>query len=380
MKASLPAVSAESSLPDTRPPARWLLGLGVWAVIVLAFASQTYGTYAVKREPIAFSQALLWAVNSWTGWLVLAPVVFWIARRIPIERPQLGGTLGLHALAGAGIAIVAGLLCYSMEVATGQAMSETLSTRQLALMYVSKNWAFYTLIYAALVALYHGVDYYGRYRERMVREAQLTAQLSGARLDVLKMQLQPHFLFNTLHAISALVRKDPEAADRIITRLGDILRMTLQTNGRQEVPLQQELELLEKYFEIQRTRFGSRLKVHLQQDATATDALVPSLLLQPLIENSVRHAVEAREEPGSVWIETRRTGDRLRLEVRDDGPGFPDDVKTPAPGRGLGLRNTRARLSALYGDSASFDLGDGAEGGARVTIDIPYRAGPRAGS
>jgi signal transduction histidine kinase len=370
-----PDIALPAALPVATPrvPARWLLGLGVWGVVVLAFASQTYGTYTVKREPIAFSQALLWAVNSWTGWLVLAPLVFLIARRIPIERPNLGRALGAHALAGTGIAIVAGLLCFSMERTTGQLTSATLTNTQLGLMYVSKNWAFYTMVYAALVALHHGVDYYGRYRERTVREAQLTAQLAGARLEVLKMQLQPHFLFNTLHAISALVRKDPEAADRIITRLGDILRMTLQTNGRQEVPLQQELDLLEKYFEIQRTRFGARLTVHLQQDATAVDALVPSLLLQPVIENSIRYAVETREEPGAVWVETRRMGERIRLEVRDDGPGFPDDVKTPAPGRGLGLRNTRARLTALYGDAGFFDIGDAREGGARVTIEIPYR-------
>lgn len=380
MKASDVAVPAGSSIVTTRFPARWVLGLGVWAVIVLAFASQTYGTYTVKREPIAFSQALLWAVNSWTSWLLLAPLVFLIARRIPIERPHLGRSLGTHALAGAGIAVVAGLLCFSMERATGQLASATLPMNQLGLMYVSKNWAFYTMVYAGLVALHHGVDYYGRYRERIVRESQLTAQLAGARLEVLKMQLQPHFLFNTLHAISALVRRDPEAADRIITRLGDILRMTLQSNGRQEVPLQQELELLEKYFEIQRTRFGARLTVHLQADSTSTDALVPSLLLQPVIENSIRHAVEAQEEPGSVWVETRRMGERIRLEVRDDGPGFPDDVKTPAPGRGLGLRNTRARLAALYGDTGFFDLGDAAEGGARVTIEIPYRSAAHAGN
>jgi two-component system LytT family sensor kinase len=379
MKAPV-AGPADTPPVTARRPARWVLGLGVWAVIVLAFASQTYGTYTVKREPIAFAQALLWAVNSWTGWLLLAPLVFLLARRIPIERPTLGRALGTHALAGAGIAVVAGLLCYSMERATGQLSSATLTTNQLALMYVSKNWAFYTMVYAGLVALYHGVDYYGRYRERIVRESQLTAQLAGARLEVLKMQLQPHFLFNTLHAISALVRKDPEAADRIITRLGDILRMTLQSNGRQEVPLQQELDLLEKYFEIQRARFGARLTVHLQADATSFDALVPSLLLQPVIENSIRHAVEAQEEPGSVWIETRRTGERIRLEVRDDGPGFPDDVKTPAPGRGLGLRNTRARLAALYGDAGVFDLGDAAEGGARVTIEIPYRTTAHAGN
>src|SRR5688572_5683052 len=315
-----------SPTPNTAARARLVVaGLLVWGLVVLGLGSQTWATYAVKGEPLAFGLPLLWAVNGWVGWLVLAPAVFWLARRFPVERPFVARHLGLHVLFGVVAAMLVGLCFFGMELVTAQLSDSTLSSGALAVMYLTKNLVIGVLVYGGLVSLSHGIEYYRRFKERELRATQLTAQLSKAELEVLKMQLQPHFLFNTLHAISALIRPDPEAADRIITRLGDLLRMSLQSNGTQEVPLRQELEFVEKYADIQRTRFRDRLTIRIEADPEALDAMVPSLILQPLVENSIRHGVERREASATIEVRVRRQGNRLILMVVDDGPGFPED-------------------------------------------------------
>ncbi|HEU5220127.1 MAG TPA: histidine kinase [Gemmatimonadales bacterium] len=372
-------MGASSELVALRPTpvfTRRQLGfavVGVWALVVLGVASQNYATYAVKREALPFWVSLLWGFNDWIGWLFLAPLVFWLARRFPVERPQAGRHLAVHVLFGAATAMLHGFIYFLMEWWTGELDDASLSLGQLSVLYTAKNLVFGVLVYGSLVSLSHGIEYYRRYKERELRATQLLAQLSRAELEVLKMQLQPHFLFNTLHAISALLRPDPDAADRIITRLGDLLRMSLQSNGAQEVPLAQELEFVEKYADIQRTRFRDRLSIRVTAEPGVEDALVPSLILQPLVENSIRHGVERREESARIAVRAARRGDRLQLTVTDDGPGFPDEILTPVPGRGLGLANTRARVTALYGEDGRIEIGAARGGGATVTIDLPFR-------
>lgn len=369
---------ASPALSVSRGPRLVLAGFLVWALVVVGVGSQTYATYAVKRESLPFSTAVFWAFNDWLGWLLLAPLIFYLARRFPVERPHIGRHLTFHVIFGLAAALLHGLSYFVMEHVTGELEYGTLSVTQMALLYAAKNFVIGVLVYGGLVSLSHGFEYYRRYKERELKATQLTAQLSKAELEVLKMQLQPHFLFNTLHAISALVRSDPEAADRIITRLGDLLRMSLTSNGAQEVALRQELEFVEKYADIQRTRFRDRLSIRLEADPDALDAMVPSLILQPLVENSIRHGVERREEAAVIEVRARRQGDRLILTVVDDGPGFPDDVLTPVPGRGLGLSNTRARLWALYGEAGKLAVGTAPKGGAVVTLDLPFRRATHA--
>ena len=192
---------------------------------------------------------------------------------------------------------------------------------QAILLFMTKRAAFNTLVYSAMVTLVHMQELYRRYTERERETLQLETKLARAQLEALKIQLQPHFLFNTLNTISALLHRDPEAADRVVTRLGDLLRLSLQHSGRQEVMLRQELEFLERYLEIQQTRFRDRLTVHFDADPEALDALVPTLVLQPLVENAVRHAIEPRSAPGRLDVRARRANGRLTLEVADDGPG-----------------------------------------------------------
>jgi LytS/YehU family sensor histidine kinase len=223
------------------------------------------------------------------------------------------------------------------------------------------------LTYWLLVGLRHAADYYNKYKDRELKATQLEARLAQAQLQVLKMQLQPHFLFNTLHAISALVHKDVEAADRMITRLSEFLRLTLESVGMQEIELKGELESLDKYLEIEQVRFGDRLTVVRSIDPETLDLLVPNLILQPLVENAVRHSVAPRAAGGRIEIRARRKGDSLLLEVEDDGPGLPSAPVV----EGVGLANTRARLEQLYGSAQSMELAP--DRGFRVKLSLPAR-------
>jgi two-component system, LytTR family, sensor kinase len=186
------------------------------------------------------------------------------------------------------------------------------------------------------------------------------------------MQLHPHFLFNTLNAISALMHQDVEVADRMIARLGELLRATLESADLQEVPLSQELEFIQPYLEIEQARLGPRLRVEVHVDDDARDGLVPNMLLQPLVENAIRHGIAPRTEPGSIAITAQRDNGSLRLQVRDDGPGMPSSG--PSRSRnGLGLANTRARLQQLYGTASNLEVSNGRPAGLEVTVTIPFR-------
>jgi LytS/YehU family sensor histidine kinase len=213
----------------------------------------------------------------------------------------------------------------------------------------------------------HTIHFQSRLRAQQLRTSRLEAQLAQAQLSALKMQLHPHFLFNTLHSISALLHSDAEAADRMVARLGDFLRLTLENSDSHEVTLEQELEFLRCYLDIEMTRFQDRLRVDFAIGPGTLDALTPNLILQPLVENAIRHGIAHRIEPGCIEICSERSGDKLRLQVRDDGPGFASNTA------GIGLTNTRARLERLYGSGYVLQLSNGAQNGATVTLEIPFR-------
>ena len=205
-------------------------------------------------------------------------------------------------------------------------------------------------------------------RER--KAARLETRLATAQLEVLKMQLQPHFLFNTLHAISALMYRDVESADRMVNRLSDFLRLTLDSSGVQEVTVKREMEYLDRYLEIEQVRFGDRLQVRREIDPDTLDLLVPNLALQPLSENAVRHGIAPRAAGGHIEITARRRGGSLEIEVRDDGPGAGSIRE------GVGIANTRARLTQLYGPHARLDLGNASSGGFRTSLILPAHTEP----
>jgi LytS/YehU family sensor histidine kinase len=225
-------------------------------------------------------------------------------------------------------------------------------------------------IYWIVVSLVHTLSFYRRSEERERKALELEARLADAKLQALRMQLHPHFLFNTLNAIATLVHKDARAADEMITNLGELLRATLDTSE-QEIPLRQELDFLNRYLEIQTVRFGERLRVAKEIDAAALDALVPTLILQPLVENAIRHGIEPNPAAGMVTIRARlNEGGALHLTVRDSGGGPKPPTK---PQEGIGLANTRGRLQELYGHRARLMLNTEADGGFAVEVEVPFR-------
>jgi LytS/YehU family sensor histidine kinase len=235
---------------------------------------------------------------------------------------------------------------------------------------LAKTWHQNVLIYWVILSVAHAIGLYRKFQERVTRTAELEKRLIEARLQALQMQLNPHFLFNTLHAISALMHQDVDAADRMITRLSQLLRHALESTDQQEVPLREELDFLKRYLEIEETRFGDRLTIELNIAPDTADLLVPNLVLQPLVENAIQHGIEPHARPGRVSISARRDGDTLELEVRDTGNG----TTSPDWREGVGLTNTRNRLRQLHGDRQSFELGNAPAGGFAARIRLPGRS------
>ncbi|MGH7620657.1 MAG: sensor histidine kinase [Gemmatimonadaceae bacterium] len=291
----------------------------------------------------------------------LVPVAFWTSRRFPIVAPRRARHVAIHAVVGllGAIAWIAGLVAVA-DLVTGVAQADFYIPGYL-------NWLTANLFaYAALVGALHAMLLERRLRRRHLQALRLHAQLSTARLEALKAQLHPHFLFNTLHTISELIHSDPDAADTMVVRLADLLRLSIDTSVQHEILLQRELTVLESYVELHRMRFRERLEVIVDVDRHLLDALVPPLLLQPLVENSLRHGLAPRRAAGTVRIAAAARGSRLTLTVSDDGVGIARDFV-----EGVGLRNTRTRLRELYDDDFAFVIFAMPSGGTEARIDLP---------
>jgi len=356
--------------------ARCLVVFAIWTAVGLIDASQAYIYHVSRGDPLPVSAALLIGVADWYVWALLTPFIVWMAGRFPLEQPTAARLL-LHAVAS----IVTSLIVIAVGVVVLRWIVPIYFHRpprpplDVFQMLLNLKIVLYTLTHWLILGVTHGIMYYGKYRDRELRTAQLETQLAQAQLQMLKMQLHPHFLFNTLHAISALVHKDVHLAERMIACLGELLRSTLDHAGTQEVTLREELDSIEPYVEIEKARLGPRLNVTIAVEGSALDAVVPSMILQPLVENAIRHGIAPRPGPGTIEVSARCEAGTLRLWVRDSGVGLPPRP----PVDGVGLANTRARLRHLYGDRQSFDLANHPEGGAVVSILIPFRemaAGP----
>ncbi len=334
--------------------------------------------WTLEADPSAsFSYVMLMNQVYWGTWALLTPAIFRFADRVPLTAAAWQRRLPVHVLAGSAF-----VFAHAALVGTGRAWLQTAYGMDT----VWWDWIRHQFLrtfdweltyYAAAVGVRHALVLHGAARDREVRAAELETRLVEAQLQALQRQLHPHFLFNTLHAISALVRRDPCAAEAMIERLGDLLRLTLNRLGAQEVTLAEELEYLDLYLEIEKVHFGDRLRVRRAIDPGARDALVPYLVLQPLVENAIAHGLAPRLAPGVVEIEARGADGRLWLRVADTGVG----LRPAAPSRvrhGVGLSNTRARLEHLYGADHRFTLGPRDGGGVVVEIEIPLRTAAQA--
>jgi two-component system, LytTR family, sensor kinase len=336
-----------------------------WTVVASFFSMQAYLAYKSSNGVVHVGALLRFAFSEWYVWALLAPVVIWIARKLPISGDHWKRNLGAHV--GASFAITVAhwkLNNLSLHYLLKRPAS-------LALVYVFHS---NLITYWILVGAAFGYDYYVRFRRGEVRAAQLSEQLAQTQLQALRAQFHPHFLFNTLNAISTLLHRDPEAADRMIARLSELLRITLEEVGVQRVPLAKELEFLERYLEIEQTRFADRLTVEFRIAPETLSAYMPYLILQPIVENSIRHGIAPRARVGVIEVRASRERDLLMLEVRDNGVGISRDSQT-MPRKGTGLSNIKKRLENLYGENCRFEVKNGSAGGVQVTLAIPFEVG-----
>ena len=398
----------------------WLLALAVWVAVafVVAFA-------VVANTPLTWIEAMQAPVRDWLPWTLAAPLLFRFVNRHPFERESWIGRLAAHVVVLACVTLLAWSWARFLDIRPpgfdrfggpmekrfprfglrfedggpgpkdfwgdeGGPWNDTPPPKPPDEKFFSKtsrgpggpggpnkggdggpgNPASLQRVlgrvlsaYLVLVSAAHAAFFYRRAKER-------EASLANARLEALRTQLQPHFLFNTLNTISGLVHAEPDRADAVITALGDLLRLTLETSEARELPLREEMRLVDAYVAIMQARFEERVKSVVDIAPEAREALVPAFILQPLVENSVRHGLEPLPEGGTVKIVARREGDRLRIEVSDDGVGLRAGE---AAREGIGLANTRARLRALHGERASMELCAGEARGCAVVLELPFR-------
>ena len=353
---------------------RWLLFASGWTLLGLFQAARLYYLYNVGGSgSITFPHVLSLALSDWYIWGALSPLIYHLAKRLDIDRGQWGKRLATHVgLAFVFSAVhlfVFSLFVYLMREHAGLPIATTVES--FGAVYTStlaSKLYLAVLTYLMIAFVSYAIGYYQRFREKEHRLAQAESRLSEARLKALRGQLQPHFLFNALNAITALIHTNPESADRMISRLSDLLRMSLERENEQFCTLARELEFIERYLAIQKMRFEDKLQIKLDVSAEALEARVPSLILQPLVENAVKHGIAAKTKPGLVYIGARQTNGHLEMSVADDGPGLSPDWHS---GTGRGLRNTRERLAALYGKAGDMQVENGVAGGVTITVKLP---------
>jgi two-component system LytT family sensor kinase len=345
------------------------VNVAAWTVAGFFFASQLYFLYPIASgREMSFRRALLINLPFYYLWALVTPAILALARRFPIERAHWKKPLAIHLAASTLLSALQLFLAGAFLHELADATSGRAATFWVALaQFFRLNFHANVLTYWALVGLAWGVDTYAKYRDRELAASRLETQLAQAELGALKMQLQPHFLFNTLNAIAALLRSKPEAAEGMILRLSEFLRLTLKNTGRPDVSLREELDFLECYLAIEKIRFQDRLSTRFHIRSEVLEARIPNLLLQPLVENAIRHGIARDHRAGRLEVSASQERGRLLLRVTDDGPGVPPDPVT----EGIGLTNTRERLRHLFGGAYTMEYGNAPGGGFCVSLTLP---------
>jgi len=353
-----------------RAAAAWLVALGLWTLIAVSYALTLEMSAAGEGAAIPWGRALAWTLPSFYLWMALTPVIALLGRRTA-GRGRLR-FLAVHVPASVLLAALHTALFFVFFWWLMGPRGRFASFSDLVRLNAADEVHLGLLIYWTVLVVLRGIESRRRLEAERARAARMQAELAEARLQVLRTQLQPHFLFNTLNAISALALDDPHLARAMIARLGDFLRLTLAQSGSEELPLACELQGLECYLEIQRLRFQDRLAVHVDVAQEALAAVVPHLLLQPLVENALQHGLSPRTGAGNLTVSGRRQGAELLLAVEDDGVGLP----AGEPREGFGLANTRDRLRARFGGAARLAVEARPGGGTRASLRLPYLDAP----
>src|SRR5215203_2453342 len=355
---------------------KWLAIIAAWAMLGVIYAGPIY--FEVRSEGMGHAawRIFSWGILTWLAWAPLTPAMIWLARNysligefwkrsILVHLPAFLFLSAIHSAAATAIRLI---------IKPFDDMgSSPVEFWPAFLSRVKGAFAPDLLVYAGVIGIYYALDYYRKYREREVIASQLEAQLAQAQLDSLRMQLHPHFLFNTLNGIVGLVRDNKNnTAVRMLVGLSDLLRHTLEHSARQEVELREEINFIKLYLSIQEMRFSDRLQIEFDIDPATTRAMVPNLILQPLTENALRHGIGNKSESGIVGIGSAVEDGRLWLTVYDNGAGLADDWQSKS-GAGIGLANTAARLQQLYNEDHQFDIRNRDGGGVQVIIRMPLR-------
>ncbi len=353
-----------------------IFGVATALGVFSTFQAYNYVSFFTERRP-SFPMLLALNVTYWYAWAALVPGILWLARRYRFGRNTWKRAAAAHALGVLLFTFLHAVLTVTCRVPISAAFG---ASRPLSwwssfqeLFFLNFDWEMMT--YWAVVGLSHALDFHRESQEQRLAAAQLGTRLAEARLQSLQSQLHPHFLFNTLHTISALMHRDTEAADAMLARLSDLLRLSLDRISTQQVTLKEEMDFLQKYIEIERTRFGDRLEVRIDIEPETLDASVPNLLLQPLVENAIRHGIAQKVGGGLLEIKAAREENDLCLLVRDTGPGL-SAATLSALNTGVGLSNTRSRLEELFPDRHLFEFQEPPEGGLAVRIRIPFVVHP----
>ena len=361
--------SAPPPTPDRRARrGRWLAGFAVWTLLGALSTVQTILTLRQRGERVS----LYWVgitIEQMAGWYICAlftPAYFALVRRFPLERGRRARNAAVHLAAVLASALVKIQLIVVVLDAAGLLRRGVDLRSALERSYISAVVGF-----GVMLAVVYGVEMHWRARERELQAARLREQLTGARLELLTATLQPHFLFNSLQAVSTLMHRDVAAADAMIGGLSDLLRRSI-SDGAVEVPVSEEMELVRCYLSIMHVRFGDRLTSRVEVEPGAEDARVPRLILQPLVENAIRHGIARRPGAGRVTVDAAVEGDRLLLRVADDGPGGAHHGGGFAR-EGTGLSNTRLRLHEMFGADHALRVAGGEGEGLEVCLDLPLR-------
>jgi two-component system LytT family sensor kinase len=341
--------------------------LGAWTLVAMLFAGQAWFAAQVRGEPLAWVRAsVIWLV--WAAvWAALTPAALRLAARFPLQRPQVLRALMVHGLAS-GICALVNLALFALAapmIGAAQVEPTWFGTFNRLL---GTTFLLNLPVYWLIIAAAHVERLVRTAREKDRRQLRLEAQLADARLQTLRTQLQPHFLFNALNTISVLMHENADSADRILLQLSALLRRSLDSSEAHEVPLGEEIGFLESYLEIEQARFEGRLSYRIAVPDEVREARVPNLILQPLVENALRHGLATRAGPGHIEIRADRQDDALLLRVSDDGRGLP-----PSTTERIGLANTRARLRLLYADRQRFEVRNSDDGGVIAEIELPWR-------
>jgi two-component system, LytTR family, sensor kinase len=374
----------------SRPWLIWAVSFGVWTLVALAFTGSIYELNRSRGYPMSFTSVLGLELSEILTYAPLTPLALALAMRFPIQRGNWARRSLLHLSFALAFSIahvtLRGMTPYAAwdpkfkgfvsGVWNSQAHIFEMKWQIFKNLFLSDTVDDITGMYVPIVLVAHALSYYRKFRDRELHSAKLETQLAKSHLQSLKSHLQPHFLFNTMHSISALMLTDVKAADKMMARLSDLLRMSFENSGIQINCLSRELEFVAGYLEIEKARLGERVNVVFDVAAETLDAQVPSLLLQPLVENAIRHGISRLSSGGNIWITASHDGRDLYLGVRNNGPGL-GKAADAASGTGLGLRTTRERLQTLYGNEHSFEIHDTPSGEVEVCVRFPFRIEPQ---